>query len=384
MAGIVEFGFTNPILVDEHLQVIAGHARLAAAQGLKMEAVPCVRLEDLSEPQKTALAIADNKLSDMSSFDPQALAAQLAKLCEIDFPTEITGFDTAEIDIVLARPSVSTPDPADNFADADTDARSVSELGDLWTLGPHRVLVADALEPSSYERALGDRPAQMVFADPPHSAVASGVMDAAEFKGFLSTYMAHLVRYSVNGSIHFHCMDWRYLPETLEAGAAHYDTLAALCVWKKTTSAMGPFFRSGHELVLVYKNGTAPHVRGRHGRRRTDVWDVPEADPIQSNSEEGGARLQTVKPVALVADAIRDCTKRGAVVLDPFAGSGTTILAAERTGRRATAIEIEPAHVDTAIRRWQKLSGGKAVLVGYGRSFDELEAVRRGRDADHD
>ena len=403
--AVAEFGFTNPILVDEHLKVIAGHARLRAAKELAMEKVPCIRLEYLSEPQKTALAIADNKLADLSEFDPKALAAQLAELCAIDFPIEVTGFDTLEVDILFAGPNITAADPADKFVEPKPDARPVSHVDDLWLLGRHRLLAANALEPSAYERLLDGRRAEMVFTDPPNDqrlqqhlsrpghakdgfTKASEAVNAPDFKHFLSTYMAHLVRCSVNGSIHFHCMDWRHLSEILDVGAANYSELKALCVWNKTTGRKGPLYRSKHQLVMVYKNGTAPNIDnlagGRHGRHRTDVWDFPDAHALRTGPDCDLPLDPTVKPVALVAEAIRDCSNRGGLVLDPFAGFGTTILAAERTGRKAAAIEIDRGYVDTAIRRWQKLTGGKAVLAGDGRSFEEVKAVRLGRVADHD
>jgi hypothetical protein len=286
-AVINEFGFTNPILVDEHLNVIAGHARLEAAKSLRLEKVPCLRLEHLSEAQKTALVLADNKLGDMSHFDPELLAKQLAELCAVDFAMELTGFDTAEVDILLEMPVISAADPADSFGHPQPDSPSISQTGDLWLLSEHRLLCGNALDAGCYEHLLGTEPAELVFTDAPYNvpiqghvsglgrathgefAMASGEMSRGEFTRFLSTYMSHLVRFSTDGSIHFHCMDWRHLREILEAGDAAYAELKALCVWNKTNGGMGSLYRSKYELVLVYKNGTAPHVNnvelGRHG-----------------------------------------------------------------------------------------------------------------------
>lgn len=398
-AVINEFGFTNPILVDEHLNVIAGHARLEAAKALRLEKVPCLRLEHLSEAQKTALALADNKLGDMSQFDPELLARQLAELCAIDFTIELTGFDTAEVDLLLDTPAICAADPADSFAEPEPDAVPISQRGDLWLLGEHRLLCGNALDTAAYEHLLGSELAEIVFTDPPYNvpiqghvsglgravhdefAMASGEMLREEFTRFLSTYMGHLARFSTDGSIHYHCMDWRHLREMLAAGSAAYAELKALCVWNKTNGGMGSLYRSKHELVLVYKNGTAPHVNnvelGRYGRYRTNVWDYPGANTFRAGREEELALRPTVKPVSLVADAIRDCSKRGALVLDPFAGSGTTILAAERTGRRAAAIEMDPRYVDVAIQRWRAITGGSGLLDGDGRSFDDIATARR-------
>ena len=398
-AVINEYGFTNPILVDEHLNIIAGHGRLEAARALGMDKVPCLRLEHLSEPQKTALALADNKLGDMSHFDPELLAKQLAELCAVDFAMELTGFDTAEVDILLETPVITAADPADSFAHSEPDTPAITQTGNLWLLDEHRLLCGNALEATSYERLLGTDLAELVFTDAPYNvpiqghvsglgrathgefAMASGEMSRGEFTRFLSTYMSHLVRFSTDGSIHFHCMDWRHLREILEAGDAAYAELKALCVWNKTNGGMGSLYRSKHELVLVYKNGTAPHVNnvelGRHGRYRTNVWDYAGANTFRAGRDEELALHPTVKPVSLVADALRDCSRRGALVLDPFAGSGTTILAAERTGRRAAAIELDPHYVDTAVRRWQQVTGRTAAFADTGESFDEVAALRR-------
>ena len=405
-AIIKEFGFTNPILIDERLKVIAGHARLEAAEALQLERVPCIRLEHLSEAQKTALAIANNKLGDMSQFDPELLTRQLAELCAIDFSMELTGFDTAEVDILLEPPIISAADPADSFAPPEAGAAPVSRPGDWWVLDEHRLLCGNALETTSYEHLLGGDRAEMVFTDPPYNvpiqghvtgvvkaahgefAMASGEMSSKEFIRFLSTYMRHLASFSTDGSIHYHCMDWRHLPEILEAGAAAYAELKAPCVWNKTNGRMGALYRSKHELVLVYKYGTAPHVNnidlGRHGRYRTNVWDYAGANTFRAGRDAELALHPTVKPVSLVADAIRDCSKRRALVLDPFAGSGTTILAAERTGRRAAAIEMDARYVDVAIGRWKALTGGAVRLSGDGRSFEDVAACRQPQEADHE
>lgn len=259
-AVIDEFGFTNPILIDERFNVIAGHARLEAAQALRMEHVPCIRVENLSSPQKTALAIADNKLGDMSYFDPELLAKQLAQLCAVDFPIELTGFDTAEIDILLETPTINTLDPADAFQEPDRGKVAATQMGDLWLLGEHRLLCASALEAAAYERLLGSEQAAMVFTDAPYNvpiqghvsglgrakhrefAMASGEMSPEEFTRFLSTYMGHVAHFSIDGSIHFHCMDWRHLSEILQAGQANYTELKALCVWNKTNGGMGSLY----------------------------------------------------------------------------------------------------------------------------------------------
>ena len=400
-AVIREFGFTNPILIDEGGFIIAGHARLAAAPLAKLALVPCVRIEGLTVIQKRALAIADNKLGDMSEFDPDILTQILAELDGLEFDIELTGFDTAELDILLDAPVVSQAgagDPADAVPAIDPDMAATTKMGDLWLLGDHRLLCGDALQAASYERLLGDERASLIFCDMPYNvqinghvsglgatrhrefAMASGEMSKAQFTTFLSTAMGLMSQFSVEGSIHFQCMDFRHVGEVLEAGSVAYTEFKNLCVWDKGTGGMGSLYRSQHELVFVFKKGTAPHVNnvqlGRFGRYRTNVWRYPGLNSFGKERSDSLASHPTVKPVSLIADAIRDCSKRGALVLDPFAGSGTTIMAAERTSRCAAAMEIDPIYVDTAIRRWQRHTGKTAVHADSGQSFEQIKMER--------
>lgn len=406
-AVVAEFGFTNPILIDETSVIIAGHARLEVAQMLGMKTVPCVRLSHLSASQKTALALADNKLGDMSEFDPERLAAQLAQLCSVDFNVELTGFETAEMDIILETPLATTPsmaDPADDFASPDRDASAVSQLGDHWLLGNHHLHCADSLVAESYEEVLGEARAAMVITDPPFNqkiqghvsglgkakhrefAMASGEMSQAEFIVFLKNSMRHLVEYSRDGSIHYIFMDAAHILEIAVAGAETYTEFKALCVWNKSSGGMGSLYRSKHELIFVYKNGTASHqnniLLGKFGRYRTNVWDYAGVNTFGRNRDTDLAAHPTVKPVGLIADAIRDCSKRGDIILDPFAGSGTILVAAERTGRRAAAIELDPHYVDNAVKRWQEATGAQATLSSSGQTFAEVAAERESAAGD--
>ena len=209
--------------------------------------------------------------------------------------------------------------------------------------------------------------------------MTSGEMSEAQFTAFLGSAFRNLAEHSVDGSIHFICMDWRHLQEMLTAGRTAYGELKNLIVWNKDNGGMGAFYRSKHELVFVFKNGSAPHINnfglGQHGRYRTNVWDYAGVNSLKADRDEELAMHPTVKPVAMVADAIRDCSRRGGIVLDAFSGSGTTIIAAEQTGRRARAIELDPRYVDVAIRRWQQMTGGSAKLVGTDSSFDELSGM---------
>ncbi|MEG3089179.1 site-specific DNA-methyltransferase [Sphingomonas sp. PB4P5] len=400
-AGMREFGFTNPALIDEHNQIIAGHARLEAAALVPLERVPCVRISGLTAAARKALAIADNKIGDMSTFDLEILSATLMELEELEFDMELTGFETAEIDLLLdqsAGPGAASVDPADRVDAIDPNAVPVSRLGDLWCLGDHRLLCGDALQAASYEHLLGTDRADIVFTDPPYNvaiqghvsglgkarhrefAMAAGEMSNAEFTTFLTTSLNLLARFSRDGSVHYVCMDFRHMGEMLAAGEEAYDELKNLCVWDKGSGGMGSLYRSQHELVFVFKKGNAAHVNnvqlGRFGRYRTNVWSYPGLNTFGRSRDEDLASHPTVKPTALVADALRDCSKRGDLVLDGFSGSGTTIIAAERTKRRAAVIELDPLYVDAAVRRYEKLFSKVAVLEGDGRTFAEIAEDR--------
>jgi DNA modification methylase len=398
--SIDTFGFVLPVLVDADLNVICGHGRLLAGRQLGMTEVPTVRLDHLTPEEVRALRIADNRVTENATWDDRLLAEQLRdlSLAGLDFDIEVTGFEMAEIDLRIASlddASEHDDDPADVVPEV-APGPIVSKLGDLWLLGPHRVLCGNALDRAAFSALMGEEPAAMVFTDPPYNVpidghacglgaihhrpfpMASGEMDKAEFTAFLGQTCRNLATFSANGSIHFICMDWRHLDELLAAGREAYDELKNLCVWVKDNPGMGSLYRSGHELVLVFKHGRAAHHNnvqlGRFGRSRSNVWRYPGVNSPPRRGEEGNlpALHPTVKPVAMVADAILDCSARGAIVLDAFLGSGTTVIAAERTGRRCYGLELDPAYVDTAIRRWQARTGGSARHAESGRSFDGL------------
>ncbi len=398
-ASIEEFGFTNPVLIDENAVLIAGHGRLAAARQLGLACVPAIRIRHLNAAQKRALALADNRIALDAGWDLEILAAELEALavCDVDFDVEITGFETGEIDVLIGEEAEAI-DAADEVPDADPEAAVVSRPGDLWLIGPHRLLCGDATDAAAYTRLMAGREAQMVFADPPYNvpiaghvsglgrvrhrefAMASGEMSAAAFTGFLVTTLGHHAAHSVDGAIHFVCMDWRHMDALLTAGRQVYAELKNLCVWTKTNAGMGSLYRSQHELVFVFKVGTGAHVNnvalGRHGRHRSNVWTYPGVNTFGADRAATLAMHPTVKPVRMVADAIRDCSRRGAIVLDGFAGSGTTLLAAARTGRIGYGIEIDPRYIDVALRRLAKHAGLDAVHAETGKSFTELAAMR--------
>jgi len=398
--SIKAFGFNVPILVDRYDNVIAGHGRLLACRELGMTEVPTLCLEHLTEAQIRAFMIADNRLTEISTWDEQMLAEQLQELSllDLDFDIEVTGFEMGEIDLRIASLE-DEAEPGEDPADAlpELPARPpISKRGDLWNLGRHRVLCGNALDRADFAALMGEEQAVSVFTDPPYNVpihghasglgsihhrpfpMASGEMDTAEFTAFLRQVCLNLAAFSTEGSLHYICMDWRHLGELLAAGRDAYGDLKNLCVWVKDNGGMGSLYRSQHELVLVFKHGGNRHRNnvqlGQFGRNRSNVWHYPGANSFARFGGEGNllALHPTVKPVAMVADAILDCSARGDIVLDAFVGSGTTVIAAERTGRRCYGMELDPAYVDTAIRRWQVLTGESALHATSDRSFADL------------
>ena len=339
--SIERFGFTNPILVDDAGGIVAGHGRIEAAKLLGVETVPTIRLEDLTEAEIRAYVIADNKLTENAGWDREMLATEFQGLLEldIDFDITITGFEMPEIDILIGELDTDDgEDPADDVP-AVADGPPVTRPGDIWRIGKHRLICGDALDPASYARLLDGAEAQMVFTDPPYNvpieghvsglgkvkhrefAMASGEMTEDQFTAFLATAFQNLAGNSADGAIQFICNDWRHMGEVIAAGGQAYTELKNLCVWSKTNGGMGSLYRSQHELVFVYKVGTAPHINnvelGRHGRYRTNVWTYAGINSFGKDRDAELALHPTVKPVKLVADAILDCSKRGASCLTP-------------------------------------------------------------------
>jgi DNA modification methylase len=397
-ASITAFGFNNPVLIDKDGGIIAGHGRVEAAKVLLLETVPCVRLDHLDDAQKRAYILADNKLAEKAGWDPEILKIELQHLSslDLDFEVTVTGFEMAEIDVLLSD-AVPEADPADEVHEF-TPGPAVTRLGDIWQIGRHRLICGDSTKPETYERLLDGDKAQMVFTDPPYNvkidghvsglggvkhrefAMASGEMTTSEFATFLADVFTNLAAHAIDGAIHFICMDWRHMSEVLAAAAPIYSEFKNLCVWSKTNGGMGSLYRSQHELVFVYKSGRAPHINnvelGKHGRYRTNVWSYAGANTFSRTRDDDLEMHPTVKPVALVADAILDCSKRNGIVLDAFGGSGTTLVAAERTGRRGYAIELDPTYCDVIVRRIEKASDCEAVHVETGKRFSEIAAER--------
>ena len=398
-ASIKEFGFISPVLIDGSDEIIAGHGRVEAAKLVGMSDVPTVRVDHLTPPQIRAYVIADNKLAENAGWDRELLTLELQELSvDLNFDVTITGFETAEVDLLIGELGEETPDEADQVPEIDRSVPAVSRAGDRWQIGNHVLLCGDALDENNYVNLLDSQKAQLVFTDPPYNvaidghvsghgrvkhrefAMASGEMSTQEFTKFLETALGCLAEFSSNGSIHFICMDWRHLRELLDAAEKPYGELKNLCVWAKTNAGMGSLYRSQHELIFVFKNGSEPHINnvelGRFGRNRSNVWNYAGVNAFGSDRDTELAMHPTVKPVAMVADAILDCSKRNGIILDAFAGSGTTLIAAEKTGRRGYGIEIDPHYVDTIIRRFDEVYGLKAIHAQSKLDFDDMRTRR--------
>lgn len=395
--SIQQFGFTNPALIDENDVTLAGHARVLAAKKLSLTEIPVIVLRGLSEVKKRAYVLADNKIAEMAGYDRSALVVELqdlsVELAKEGLDLGLTGFNEAEFDTLLV--DLIDPEQVTEEAIPEVSAKPVSRLGDIWVLGGrHRILCADSRH-ADYKRLMGLDRAAMLFGDLPYNlcipktvgrgrtkhrnfSMAAGEMSPAEFTEFLIEALRPAAEYSADGALHYLCMDWRHYGELLAAGKEIYSELLNVAVWTKTSGGQGSLYRSQHEEIFVYKVGTGSHLNnvqlGRYGRNRTNVWTYPGANTFRSGRMAELKAHPTVKPIALVADAIRDCTSRGDVVLDPFLGAGTTILAADRIGRRGYGIEIDPLYVDVAVRRWQETTKADAILAGGKKTFDEIAA----------
>lgn len=401
--SITQFGFTSPIIIDDSETVLAGHGRLAAAKLLGMQSVPTIRLDHMTPAQKRAYIIADNKLGDSSSFDRKILAAELAFIVETDpdFDLEDTGFDAGEIELLLdigdAPPARQTPLPPPERA-----LPALTSPGDVWVLGEHRLLCGDALQRESYQKLMGKEHARMVFSDAPYDlpartisgngkvshgafVMAAGEMGEAKFTAFLIEAFGWMAKFSVDGSLHYLCMDWRHQFELLTASRAVFDRQIDLCVWAKGQPGMGSPYRQQHELVGVFKRGTRAHLNnielGKHGRNRSNLWQYSSGPSFSPARQEELSWHATVKNLDLVRDAILDASHRDDIVLDGFGGSGTTLIAAELCQRRARIIELDPYYCDVTVRRFEKQTGIQAHTLA-GETFAERVANRDARPGD--
>ena len=381
-ASIREFGFTNPVLIDQNNTILAGHGRVEAAKLLDWEKIPCLYIEHMDDKQKRAYVLADNKIALNATWDEDLLSQELSALAKIDLGFEIalTGFSIAEIDSLIEEGQ-----PEDSGKPQDeaipTKVRSRCNTGDIWALGEHRLICGNSLDSAVTALLMNGRKAQMIFTDPPYNVpieghvsgkgkarhdefvMASGEMSKPEFTLFLRNTFTTLSSYAVNGSIHFICMDWRHMGEVMNAAEGIYD-LKNLIVWAKDNGGMETFYRSRHEIIFAYKHGNASHINnfelGQHGRYRTNVWEYRGANLNELDMHP------TVKPVQMIADAIKDVSGRGDAVLDLFGGSGSTLIAAEKTGRCAYLCEIDPKYCDTIIARYENYAKDEAIQLCCG------------------
>ncbi|MEJ0058471.1 MAG: site-specific DNA-methyltransferase [Terricaulis sp.] len=390
--SIKRFGFLNPILIDDAGCIIAGHGRVEAAKFLELEFVPVLRLSHLSAADKKAYIIADNRLAELAGWDKGILALELQALVDLDFPVEEIGFEIAEVDLILSEADNANADkkagPEDDIPSSSTQA--VTRMGDIWECGRHRILCGDARSADAYQQLLTGEHADMMFTDPPYNvaisghvrtddghrefAMASGEMSKPDFEAFLEEALTPAATTCRDGAIAFVCMDWRHMGELLKAGGAVFSELKNVCVWAKTNGGMGSLYRSQHELVFVFKQGQAPHCNnvelGKFGRNRTNVWTYAGVNVFKQGRDAELSMHPTVKPVALVEEAIKDVSRRGEIVLDPFGGSGTTLIAAERCGRRARLIEFDPLYCDVIVRRFEAYTGKQARLAASQETFE--------------
>ncbi len=397
--SIEAFGFLIPILADQQLNIIAGHARLLAAKELGMENVPVIQAEHLTEAQKRAYMIADNRLAETASWNEDLLRIELEFLSQVDIDVDVdlTGFEIPEIDMIIGTANVSACEeppmpPVPEIED------TVSGTGDVWKLGPHRIVCGDCRESAVIDTLITRQKASMIITDPPYNvpiaghvsglgkiqhrefAMASGELSPEAFQAFLVACFTQFSRVSNDGSLHYVFMDWRHMREILAAGQATYDDLLNLCVWAKTNGGMGSLYRSQHELLFIFKQGSAPHINnvalGKYGRYRTNVWSYAGVNSFGEGRDEALAMHPTVKPLQMIADAILDVTAQGDIVLDGFLGSGTTVLAADQTGRVCYGVELDPRYVDLVLRRWMNVTGENPVLEKTGQTFDQVAAAR--------
>jgi DNA modification methylase len=393
------FGMVWPILLDADGTVVAGHARLEAAMALGYTHVPVLDLQHLTPLEVKAFRLVDNKSAESATWNEEALALEFKDLInadlklEIDFDLSITGFSSAEIDRVVERFDGAKDDERDESAPDVSAELPVSRIGDVWDLGEHRLLCGNSLDEASYHTLLQGKLAAVGIHDFPYNVpikghvtgsghhrefvMASGEMSKPQFTTFLTGGLERTRAACIPGALQYAFMDWRHMDELQSAAAEAGLTLKNVCVWDKGAAGMGSFYRSQHELVFVFKDPNGPHQNniqlGMHGRNRSNVWSYPGGAAAMRKELE---LHSTPKPVALVADIIRDCTSRNDLVLDAFSGSGTTIIAAAKTGRRARVIDLDPHYVDVAVARWEKWSGRKARHAATGRSFAETKMDR--------
>jgi DNA modification methylase len=391
--SIQTFGFAVPVLVDENDKVIAGNARVEASIQIGLTEIPVVTHSHLTDAQKRAFVLAENKLASLAGFDNTVLGLEFKDLLELDldFDLDVTGFADPEIDALAFG-----QDPVERSMPEVKPGVATSRVGDLWLLERHRLMCGDSTDKDAVSQLLDGEQARTVFQDPPFNVkidghvsgtgqhqefvMASGEMSDDEFTAFLTKVLARTTESLMPGGLAYVCMDFRHMRNVLDAADRNALKLLNLIVWDKGQGGMGSFYRSRHELIFLLARDGASHLNrvqlGKHGRDRCNVWSYRGMHGMGPEQKRARELHPTVKPLALVKDAILDSTKRGELVLDLFSGSGTTIVAAHDTGRRGVAMELDPIYADTTLLRWQAHSGKEAVLASSGKTFREVRAER--------
>jgi DNA modification methylase len=396
------YGQVIPILVDEQHTVVDGHAVLEAMKALGYGEIMAVVAPGRDPTEVRALRLALNRIAEDARWDDDRLRAELADLLQLGFDLELTAFDGVEIDMALSieEPSAGVVEEVAAEELEPGDEPPIAWPGSIWVLDRHRIACGDARDGELIRRLADSRRVSGVFTDPPYNvpidgfagglgrtrhrefAMATGEMSAEDFTRFLADFIGAVKPTLADGAILFICMDWRHMRELLDAGARNELELKNLCIWTKSNAGMGTFYRSQHELVFVWKYGAGPHQNhfelGQFGRSRSNVWEYRGINTFGKARAELLRVHPTIKPVMMVADALRDVTRRGDLVLDPFMGSGSTLLAAEETGRTCIGIELDPGYVEVAIRRWEKQTGKDAVEAASGEPFSAFADRRRG------
>ncbi len=392
---ISKYGFIIPILIDsEKKEIITGHARIQAAQELNLQNVPAIMISHLTKAQIKAFRIADNKITEGSEWDVNALRLEFLELQDLNFDLSLTAFELPEIDLI-----VLDDDNADDDCDEipEVTDNPIVKPGDMFQLGNHRIACIDCRNEDDVLNLTQGEEIDLVITDPPYNvkinghvlthtkshsefAMASGEMSKAEFTEFLTSVFKVFANIGKPGSLHYHFIDHKHIEEMLEAGSSAYDDRLNICVWNKTNAGMGSFYRSQHEFCCLFKKGQTSHTNnvqlGKFGRNRTNVWTYPGMNTFSENRDELLSSHPTVKNMQMIADMILDASNTGEIVFDGFLGSGTTLIAAEKTGRIFMGTEIEPKYIETTIARFQAMSDKPVIHLATGLTFEELKQQR--------
>ena len=383
MSSIQALGFCSPIVIGKDNSLIDGAIRVEACRRLGIESVPCIRMDHLSKEEQRILRLAINRLGENGQWDIQELKLEFEELIILDAPIEITGFSLDEIDHIALDDNVEQAEVGP--LEPEKDSEPVAFVGVLYKLGQHRLICGDATDPAVIKDLMGEvseGSVRMVLTDEPYNvpivghvtagdhrefAMASGEMTDFEFQDFNRSWMGACLPYVIDGGLLATFIDWRGLAHVQAAASSLKLAQLNLIVWSKTNGGMGSLYRSQHELLPIYKKGIAPHVNnvnlGKRGRYRTNVWNYPGASSLGSDARRGLKQHPTVKPSTMLEDTLLDVTNRGDHVIDPFLGSGSTLIAAHKTGRVCFGIELDPRYVDVIVKRYEILTGEKAVMI---------------------